>query len=222
MLQKQQRTVVDSGQTCSKTPAQPFAVRFGFDDFFGFFPVHPKWRIGKHVIKLLFFQTVHCKSIAKLDVAGVLPFDQHVRLTDGVRFGIDFLTEYFEFCFGVEFFDILLTDGQHTACSTGRVIQRFDNAFLGKNVLIFDKKHVDHQANDFPWCKVFSCCFVGLFRKSSDKVFKDISHFHGIHVGQVNLLKGLHHSEKDIRFRVVQTVNLVVKIEVLNDFPGTG
>ena len=65
-------------------------------DFFCFFPVHAKGRIGEHVIKPFVPQTIYRKGITELDIGRVLPFDQHVGFADRVGFRVDLLPEYLQ------------------------------------------------------------------------------------------------------------------------------
>lgn len=105
---------------------------FIFDDLSCFFPIHAKGRIGKHIIKFIFTQTIHDKGVAKLYIGGILPLDKHIRLTNGVGFRINLLPEHFQLGIGVKILKMLFTNRKHSTRATGRIIKRFDNACLGQ------------------------------------------------------------------------------------------
>lgn len=110
------------------------------------------------------------------DVADILPFDEHIRFADGVRFAIEFLTIHYETGICVLTAEMFVRHRKHPSSSGSRIVQCADNARFCQCIIIFDKQQVDHQPNDFAWREMFPSRFVGDFRKFAYQLLKDGSH----------------------------------------------
>ena len=106
-----------------------------------------------------------------------MPFDQHVRFANRVTLGIQFLPVHDKARLGIDLVQMIIGNTEHAARSRRRVVHCAHHAWLSECVVIFYKKKIDHQTNDFARREVFTCGFVGEFGKLSDEFFKDRAHF---------------------------------------------
>src|SRR5690625_1154365 len=77
-------------------------------------------------------ETIFRKTISKFDIGGILSLDQHVGFEDGVGLRIDLLSEKLHPCFGIELAHIFLSDGEHPARSSRRIVQGLHDAGSGE------------------------------------------------------------------------------------------
>ena len=125
VLQEQQRPVVNARQSCAETPAESLFLVLAPDVVGLGLPLHAKGWIGEHVVELLSGKVVLGKAIAKGNMFDVLTLDHHVRPAHGKGLTVVVLTEGFKPGVRVEFSQVILGDGEHTAGAAGWVEATF-------------------------------------------------------------------------------------------------
>jgi len=128
-----------------------------------FLPFHAKRRVGEHVIEVFPCEPVVGEGVSQDDIGDVLPLDQHVRLTDGVRLRVEFLPVHDEAGIGVHGGEVFIRHGEHSAGTGCRIVDRTDYTGFGESVSIFDKEEVHHEPDDFARSEMFPGGLVGKF-----------------------------------------------------------
>ena len=139
MHDEEEGTVIDAGQSCAETSAEPLFFMFACDEIGFRLPLHTEGRIGQHVIELVAREPVIGEAVAKGDMFDVLAFDHHVRPADGVGLGVVILAENLQAGVWIKLAHIVLSYGQHSACPAGRVIESLYDSFGGEDVAIRHK-----------------------------------------------------------------------------------
>ena len=70
------------------------------------------------------------EGVAEHDVVDVLPFDEHVRLADGIALVVQLLPEHREAGLRVQAGEMLLRNRQHSSCARRRVVDGADHTRL--------------------------------------------------------------------------------------------
>ena len=147
-----------------------------FDIALDLFPVHTKWRVGKHVIELVRVELVVAKGVAKLDAAYVLTFDEHIAFADGIALRVKFLAKGTHHRIGVEFMHILHATGEKAAGTGCGVVNGTNDAVLSQRIVIFHKHERSCEPYDIARRKVLPGCLVGTFSKAPNQLFEHQAH----------------------------------------------
>ena len=217
MQQKQQRAVGHTRQAGAKAAIKAFEAVFVGNVAFDLFPVHAKGRVGEHVVELAGVEVVVGERVAQLDVADILPFDEHVGLADGVAFGVQLLTKGAHDGLGVQLVHILHARRQKATRPRCWVINGADDAGLGEGFVVFHEHQRGGQAHDVARGEVFASSLVGAFGKFADQLFKHQAHLvvgNGFWV-QVHGADFLHHLVEQVG--VVQKANEFGELEVVKN-----
>ena len=157
------------------------------------------------------------ERIAKDDVADVLPFDEHVRLADGIRLGVQLLPMHHQAGVGVERPEVLAGHAEHAARSGRRIVEGAHHAGLRKGVVVLDEEEIDHEPNDLTRREVLSGGLVRKLGKLANQLFEYAPHRrvgHGLGV-KVYVRELLADEVEQPRF--LEPVHLSVKLEPLED-----
>ena len=208
--------------------ADPFLAAHRFEVFL---PALPIRRIGEHEVEFLRRESVVRERgpfRAADDVIGAfaLALQQHVRLADGVGFGIDLLpveqAPDFLFAFCRNRRERFLRDCQHPARTAGAVVKQ-----VGASLdLILDRQEheVCHQANGVSRRPVFARFLVVLFIELADQFLKDRAHRMVVDAGggQIDLgvEKLVYQRTERVGFR--ERCELVAEFEVVENVLNVG
>ena len=100
--QEEQRAIADARQAGTEPAIETQLGVFLADFLLHLFPFHAEGRIGQHVVVNLAGETVLGKRVAPNDIGDVLALDEHVRLANGVGFGVQLLPIHDEAGPGIE------------------------------------------------------------------------------------------------------------------------
>ena len=208
VLQKQERPVVDPRQSRAEPPGETLGVMLIPDGTFDLLPLNPERRIGQQVVEPLANESVFRERVAQHYVGGVLALEHHVGTADGVRLGIQLLTEYLQPGLRMQRAQMVLGDAEHAAGATSRIEHGLDHARLGEQLVIFDEQQVDHQPDHLARSEVLTCRLVGKLGESTDQLLVEVAHLQiGDIVGvQIDVAEPRDNQIKQIR--PVQAVDL--------------
>src|SRR5690606_13132034 len=130
VLEEEERPIVDPRGAGAEAACEAERVALVFDDLLHLPPGHAERRVRQHVVEPLTGVAVGAERVAEDDVLGVLPLDEHVRLTDRVALLVQLLPEDLEPSLRVHLAQEVLRYGEHTAGAGGRIIQRLHHAGL--------------------------------------------------------------------------------------------
>ena len=143
-------------------------------------PAFPVRRIGQHEIKLPCGVSVQGKRRTITDMLCLFPitFEQHIRLTDCICFGVHFLPKQMNRHILFQFLGnrqkSVLRNSKHTACPAGSVIAGIGGVFdLIRNR---HKDKIRHQFNNIAGRPVFACLLVVFLIKLADQLLKNSTH----------------------------------------------
>ena len=173
-LEEEHLAVRDAGQAGAKAAFGPGG--FAFHGGFFVFPFAAERRVGQHIVKGLARELVVGEGVAQLDVVGILPLDEHVRLADGEGLVIDLLPAQEQARRAVATVDVLLGHGEHAARAAGRVIDGRSGARAGQSGVVVGEQQVDHQLDDLARGVVLPGVLVVRFGKAADEFFKNVAH----------------------------------------------
>ena len=88
MLEKQERTVRDTGQTSAKSATIPLRSRFVLNELLYLFPLHAKRRVAQHIVKGLGLESVLIEAVSQNDTAVGITFQNHIGTARCVCFGV--------------------------------------------------------------------------------------------------------------------------------------
>ena len=157
------------------------------DGLFDLLPLHAERRVGEHVVEQLSHQAVVAEGVAQHDVADVLAADQHVRLADGVRLGVQFLAEERQPRLGVQLEQILAGHAKHAAGAGRGVVHHADHAGFGQSIAVLDEQQVHHQPDHLAWGEVLTGRLVGQFGELADQLLEHQPHLHVVHALRVQV-----------------------------------
>ena len=220
--QKQQGAITDAGQPRPKSTVVPLLLGFPANFFFDLLPFHAKRWIRQHVVKVLTTQFIIRQRVAEGDVGDVLPFDEHVRLADGVGLRIEFLTVHDQAGIGVVVGEMFSSDAEHAAGTGGGVVQVADHARLGKRIIIFDEDEIHHQLDDFTRGEVLTGGFVGKFGELADQFLKHQTHFGVADLVGVQVDGGEFLCDHVQQTSLIEPVDLGVELKPLEDVTDGG
>ena len=205
------------GRPGPKRPLKPFNSCSLLTSFWTFLPLHAEGRIGEHVVELLVRMAVIGERITGDDVPNILPLDQHVRLADGVGKVVQLLAEHGQAGLRIVLGEIFVGDGEHTARSRRRIVNRAHDAGLGEHIVILDEEQMHHEADDFAGREVLPGGVVRGFCEFADQLLEDQPHLHvGDFVGmQVEAREFLGDEIEQLGFG--EPIDLLGEIEALED-----
>ncbi len=220
--QEQHRAVRDARQTGAEAAAEALLGVLGLDHLGDLLPLHAEGRVRQHVVELLAGEGVVGERVAEVDMLGVLPLDEHVRLADGVGLVVELLAEERQLAGGVHLGQGIGGYRQHPAGAGGGVVQRTHRARLGERLVVAGEENVDHEADDLARGEVLPGGLVGGFREAPDELLEDQSHrFVGdlvrvqVHCGEL-----LHQHEQQVL--LVEFAHPLEELEALEDIAGVG
>ena len=217
MQQKEQASIAYTGKS---RPEPAVIALFGvlfLHHVIDFFPFHAKWRVAQTIVESGARMSIVAQGIAELDLRYILALDEHIALTDRIGLRVEFLPGHDELRIGVETLEMLLRNRQHSACASGRIVQRADRSRLCQRVAVLQKQEVDHQGDHFTGRKVLPCGFVREFGEFSDQLLEHKPH---IRIGddlrmEIDLRKLLCHEVQEIGDR--QSFDLIAEFKLLED-----
>ena len=163
------------------------------------------------------------KRVSGNNVGDVLPFDKHVRFTDGVGFIVQFLPVHGQAGVRVVLHQIFFREGEHAARSRCRVVHRAYHCRAGgEHFIVFNKQQVHHKADNFTRCKVFPGCLVGEFGKLSDEFFKDKAHLVIVHPVRVQVYLGKLFRNQIEQAVFMQAFHMGIKVKAFKNISGVG
>ena len=183
VLQEQQRTVGDPGQSRSEAAVPSEGVVLFGDGLLLLLPLDPEGWVRQHVVERrgpavpAAAVAVFGECVAEDDVVGVVALYEHVGLADGPSFAVPVLAVENGVRFAVVVAQVLLGHGQHAAGPAGGVIDRLDDVALAQ-VRFRRQQQVHHQLDDLARGEVLAGLFVGLLRSDADQFLEDIPHLH--------------------------------------------
>ena len=157
------------------------------------------------------------ERVTKLDMADILPLDEHVGLADGVALGVQLLAKGAHDGLGVQFVHILHARRQKATRARCRVVNGADDAGLGEGFVVFHEHQRGGEAHDVARSEVFASRVVRAFGELADQLFKHQAHLvvgNGLGV-QVHGADLLHHFVEQVG--VVQKANEFGELEVVKN-----
>ena len=170
--------------------------------------------IHNHQPHLLIREAVRFQGIGFLithNVFHILPFDEHIRQTNGIGFWVNFLSKKSHIHIGIFAAQEIIGSGQHTARTTGCVQYGGNFTLISQQVVAaLCQQHIDHQANHFTGRVVIAG--FGVFRKATDNIFENVAHLHTVYMGRVQIQIG------ELFNHAVKTVALIHFVDLSAEF----
>src|SRR5690606_6359824 len=219
MQQEQQRAIGYTRQARAETTVEALLGVLVGDLFLNLLPVHTERRVAEHEVETVAGQLVVGQGVAQLDVADVLPLDQHVRLADGVGLGVQLLAMQRHGDLLADGLDVLVALGEEAAGAGSRVVDGDDAVGLELVVLPGDHQRRG-QVHDIARGEVFPGGFVGAFRELADQLFEDDAHAEVADAShaQVDGGKALHHLIQQVGG--TKLLHDILEVEMLENLPG--
>ena len=217
MLHEQQLGITGSGKTVLKPSALlVFLTDFLLLSFRCIFatPGCTKRGVHDHQPHLLIREAVRFQSVGFLIthyVFHILSFDEHIRQTNGVGFGVDFLSKQAHIHIGIFAAQEIIGSGQHTTRTTGSIQHGGDFTLIRQQVVAaLCQQHIDHQTNYFTGRIVITG--LSVFRKAADNILENVAHFHTVYMGRVQIQNG------ELFNHAVKTVALIHFVDLGAEF----
>ena len=152
-MQEQHLHIAGTGQTSPPATVKALLIFFQNSSLYTFCrilapPRSAKGRIFNHEPHLGALKVVSLHGVLVADVFCILALDHHFCQADGVRFGVNLLTEKSYIGGRIIPLDKIVAGGKHTARSTG-LIQYSDDLAVIKNIIAtFCQQDIDHQLDN--------------------------------------------------------------------------
>ena len=167
-------------------------------------------------------QPVGRQGVTEDDVGNILPFDQHVGFTDGVRLGVELLPVHHQARTGVEAGEVFVSHAEHAAGARSGVVQRAHYAGFGQGGVVFNKDQVDHEPNGVTRREVFARGFVGQLGKFADQLLKHCAHLLVADDVRVQVNVGKLFGDDVEQPRLGELVDLSVKLKAFKNVAHRG
>src|SRR5262245_49770344 len=150
-------------------------------------------------------------------ITTVSTLNVQVRFAYRKGFGIHLLAEEVDLSLGIDLLDMFFGNGEHATGAATGITDGTDNMILAQRVLVLGEEEVDHEANNFPWCKVFPRIFVQRLIKLADQLLEDIAHLDiGDDVGmQINIFEAFQDQEEQAS--LIELADGILKVKFLQD-----
>lgn len=139
-------------------------------------PVDTEGRVRNFVIELIPAEFIIVQRVAKLHIVGVAAANEHIRLGDAKRKGIQLLPEAGDIRIGVQLLEPFLHAGEHLAGAHRHVVNRLGDAVPIK-FCIADQQ-VAHEIDNIAAGEVRSGLLVVGLGEPLHQVLEDIAHIH--------------------------------------------
>ena len=170
--------------------------------------------IHNHQPHLLIREAVRFQGVGFLithNVFHILAFDEHIRQTNGVGFGVNFLSKKSHIHIGIFAAQEIIGSGQHTARTTGSIQYGGNFTLIGQQIIAaLCQQHIDHQTNHFTRRIVITS--FGVFRKAADNILENVAHLHAVYMGRVQIQIG------ELFNHAVKTVALIHFVDLGAEF----